>query len=143
MREYLASLHNNLNKGIKGCRGSRVHRTTMPSSPDSTPPSSPTSVVSYNSPQYEVMAPYTGHMQPFPQMASMNHHATSYYGYSNPAAYSLGPQHIAAQDGIHVDIRMCDTDNDSTCGSSMASPTSTATYDDEHEQRVVFGHRIY
>jgi hypothetical protein len=89
--------------------------------------------MSYMNSQYE---PFTGHLQPFQQVPPMSH------GFSHPAAYSLNRQNITAQANLHMDIRMYDSENDSM-DSNVASPTSTATYDDEQEQRIIFGHRIF
>lgn len=139
MSDYLASVHNNLNKGIKGCVGRKIRCVT--SSPESTHPSTPASMGPYNNNFYE---PFTGHLQPFQQIPPMD--LNNGYGYPTP--YILSRQNITPQAAIHVDIRMYDSDIDNFNGSvaspaSMASPSSTATYDDEEEQRLVRGHRMF
>lgn len=85
-------------------------------------------MVSYNSQQYETFPGQSRIFQPIPPM---NLYGPSVYGGSHPTSYCLGRQNV------HVNIRRYDMDNE------MASPTSTATYDDEQEQQIVFGHRIY
>ncbi|OIW29538.1 hypothetical protein CONLIGDRAFT_332296 [Coniochaeta ligniaria NRRL 30616] len=133
MWKYLASVHNNLNKGIRGCGGRRIRRVRSTSSSESSLPSTPTSVASYINSEYE---PFTGHFQPLQHVPPMH------YGLNLPEAYSLNRQNVAAQADLHIKIRMYDSDNDSM-DSSVASPTSTATYDGEEEQRIIFGHRIF
>lgn len=83
-------------------------------------------MVPYNDTRYE---PYTGTLPPFRQIPTMvlNH------GYGCPTACCLSRQDISAKAGIHLDIRMHHSDTDSFNGSA-ASPTSTATYDDDDEQ---------
>lgn len=133
MWKYLASVHNNLNKGIKGCGGRRIRRVPQTSSAESSPPSTPASVVSFMNNQYE---PFTGHLQPFQQIPPLHH------GFGHPSVYSFHRQNITVQANIHMDIRMYESDNDSM-KSNAASPTSTATYDPEQEQVAVLGHRLF
>jgi hypothetical protein len=145
MAEYMGLLFKNLNKGIKGCKGSRGRKsrqatpTTPAASPVSTAMATPASSVFYHSAQH---SPFASPMQPVQHGLPMNNAGCYYYGISHPASYSLSHRNIMANDSIHIDIDMHDADSDGTANNA-ASPTSTATYDDEQEQRVVFGHRIF
>lgn len=85
-------------------------------------------MLSYNSQQYETV---TGQLRIFQPIAPMILYGPSIYGSSHPASYCLGRQNIL------VNTRKYDMDY------VTASPTSTATYNDEQEQQIVFGHRIY
>lgn len=120
MVQYLVSVHNNLNKGIKGCGGSRIRRVT--GSPDSTQPSTPASMVPYNNGFYE---PFTGHLQASQHIPPM--HLPNVLGH--PTLRGISRQNAALQ--APNNIHMYDSDMEGLKG-SIASPSSTATLTSSH-----------
>ena len=112
MAEYLASVHNNLNKGIPGCKGRRIQFQI--GSPASSAPSSP---------GYCTDA-FGGNVLPYQQIPAFNLRS----GYGNPTDYEsdIARWNITAQASIHVDINMDDSDAMTMASSpiSVASPVS-------------------
>jgi hypothetical protein len=82
-----------------------------------TPVTTP-SMFSHHAAQY---SPFVGSSQPVQQIPPTNQANSGYYGVSHPATYSLC-------NGTY---------------SGAPSPSSTATFDEEQEQKIVFGHRIF
>ncbi|KAB5563214.1 hypothetical protein GE09DRAFT_774553 [Coniochaeta sp. 2T2.1] len=136
---YLATIHNNANKGIKGCGGSRIRRLpiTPPSSPKYSAPSTPISAASYDSPQFPAQHGLPG---PFSQFPPLNYSVSHMM-----APFSQSSRKIMSDANIHVNINMCYSDDDSNMASpiSMASPASTAPYGDDSPGRLVISRRFY
>jgi len=117
MAEYLALVHNNLNKGIPGRRGRKIQ--CLIGSPDSSAPSSP----AYCNDVY--YARFAGHLLPYQQIPICNLNS----GYGNPSDYEsdIARWNITAQASIHLDIHMGDSDAQ-TMGSSPVSATSPVSW---------------